>query len=496
MHSKFFNILAGKGFCMFLSDYIHNICIFIVGTCGALLLYTKELPKTSSRKKLRYIQLCAEVLMCSIGLFLLYSSISFSYFIEHQRYLNILGIGFIILCAYALSRNRSSVNFALVVKGLALQFIIGFIMLRTSVGQLFLGAIASGVNKLYLFADVGSSFIFGNLANADMPWGFVFGIKVLPIIIFFGALMSLLFHWGIVQFFVKCISIIIRPILGTSGAETLCAIANSFLGQTEAPLLVKNYLISMTKSEMFVVMVSGMATISGAILAVFAAMGVPISHLLTASVMAIPASLVIAKIIMPEVDQPQTSHGAQVSFTRTTSNAIDAISVGTSDGLKLALNVGAMLIAFLALLALLNSLLIGTSGHINSLFTFIGLGWQMPLVDLNYIFSYLFAPFAYLLGFTGSEALKVGQLLGTKVTVNELIAYNEMITMGLSDRTVSIVTYALCGFSNFSCIGIQIGGIGALVPEKRKWLCELGLYTVLAGSLANLLSAMIAGILL
>lgn len=480
---------------MFMSDYIHTIGLFIMSLCGAVVLYTQISPNITLYN-FCLVRKIALTIMSSIALLLFYQSIGFSYFIEHKRYLNIFGIGFILACAYALSRNRTAINFQLVIHGLILQFLIGYIMLRTTIGHVILGAIAAGVSKLYQFADVGSSFVFGNLANANMPWGFVFGIKVLPIIIFFGAFMSLLFHWGIVQFFVRAISVIVRPILGTSGAETLCAIANSFLGQTEAPLLIRNYLASMTKSEIFVVMVSGMATISGAILAVFAAMGVPAAHLLTASVMAIPASLVIAKIIMPEVEEVRTSGNTDVSFERTTSNAIDAVSAGTSDGLKLALNVGAMLISFLALLALLNSVLSGFFVYLNSLILLLGTSWQFPLVDLNYIFSYLFAPFAYLLGFTGTEALQVGQLLGTKITVNELIAYSKMITMNLSPRTISIVTYALCGFSNFSCIGIQIGGIGALVPEKRAWLCELGLYTVFASSLANLLSAMIAALLL
>lgn len=420
----------------------------------------------------------------------------FSYFLQYNRYMNVVGIGVILLIAFLFSKKRSAINYKLIINALVLQFAIGFAILRTGLGQRVVHSVAHMVDRLYQFADEGASFVFGNLANATMPWGFVFGIKVLPIIIFFGALMALLFHIGIVQFFVRIISYVVRPILGTSGAETLCAIANSFLGQTEAPLLIRHYLKKMTKSELLVVMVSGMATISGAILAVFAAMGVPATHLLTSSVMAIPASLLIAKILIPETQKAQTAGGATIEFEKTTSNVIDAVSAGTSDGMHLALNVGAMLISFLSLLALINFTLGWGTGYLNQFISYLGLSWQLPALSLNLIFSYLFAPFGYLLGLTGQEALQAGQLLGTKVSINELIAYGQMMGMELSARATSLLTYALCGFSNFSCIGIQVGGIGALVPEKRAWLCELGLYAVLGGALSNLLSAMIAGLLL
>lgn len=419
-----------------------------------------------------------------------------SYLVEYNRYMNLLGVFVILFIAFLFSKKRNAINYRLVASALVLQCAIGFAILRTTLGQQVVGYVAHGVNRLYQFAEVGSGFIFGNLAKADGPWGFIFGIKVLPIIIFFGALMALLFHLGVVQLFVRGISFVVRPILGTSGAETLCAISNSFLGQTEAPLLVRPYLKNMTKSEMLVVMVSGMATISGAILAVFAAMGVPAEHLLTSSVMAIPASLLIAKILLPETEKTQTAGDAPITFEKSTNNVIDAVSAGTSDGMYLALNVGAMLISFLSLLALINFFLGWGTEYINALFSFLGLAIKLPLLTLNLIFAYVFAPFGYLLGLEGAEALQAGALLGTKVAVNELIAYGEMVTMNLSPRAEALITYALCGFSNFSCIGIQVGGIGALVPEKRSWLCELGLYAVLGGALSNLLSAMIAGLLL
>lgn len=422
----------------------------------------------------------------------------YTYLLEHNRYLNIAGIIVILAIAALFSRDRFRINLRLIITALIFEFIIAFAVLRTAIGQKVVSVIAEAVKKLYEFADYGSGFVFGNLANStNTPWGFVFAVKVLPIIIFFGAFMALLFHLRIVQVCVAAVSYVVRPLLGTSGAETLCAIANSFLGQTEAPLLIKQYLANMTKSELFVVMVSGMGTISGAILAVFVAMGVPAVHLLAASVMSIFGSIVIAKILLPETERPVTRESSQMVLARDSHNVFDAISKGTSDGLYLALNVGAMLIAFLGLLALLNYVLAYSCYQANYLLAYYDASWRLPELTLNMIFAYIFAPFGALLGFTGQEALAAGQLLGTKVAVNELVAYGELVTMpGLSERTINIMTYALCGFSNFSCIGIQVGGIGALVPTKRAWLTELGLYAVLGGTLTNLLSAMIAGLLL
>jgi CNT family concentrative nucleoside transporter len=350
---------------------------------------------------------------------------------------------------------------------------------------MFVEKCAAGAGFIYEWGAVGAKFIFGNLTDASGPWGFVFAINVLPVIIFFGALTSLLFHLGIIQIVVRVISFVVQPLLGTTGPETLCAIANSFLGQTEAPLVIKNYLKVMTKSELFVVMVSGMATISGAILLVFSAMGVPLNHLLTSSVMSIPASIVIAKILYPSIKKSRSEHLSSAAFERNTINIFDALFRGTTDGLSLAVNVAAMLVSFLALLAMINALL----GCVGSLIA-------LPSLSLNLIFSYIFAPFGYLLGFTGKQAFQVGQLLGTKIALNEVIAYGQMVSMDLPDRMVSIVTYTLCGFSNFSCIGIQIGGIGALVPERRAWLTELGLMAVLGGTLSNILSAMVVSLLI
>jgi concentrative nucleoside transporter, CNT family len=412
-----------------------------------------------------------------------------AYLLEFNRYLNILGVFVIIGIAWACSRHRSKVNVKLIGNALLMQLFLAFVALKTSFGKAAIACIAEGVKSLYMYADVGIKFLFGNLAvGQGTSWGVIFAVQILPMIIFFGAFMALLSHYGIVQRLVSVIGYVVRPLLGTSGSETLCAIANSFLGQTEAPLLVRNYLATMTKSEILVVMVSGMGTISGSILAIYASFGAPIEHLLAASVMAIPASIMIAKILLPETEKSKDGD-VDVSFEQSSGNVFDAVSAGTSDGLSLALNVGAMLISFIALVAMLNGCLGGLSNLAN---TYLGL--QLPVLSLDLIFSWIFAPFAYLLGFTGTEASQVAELIGTKVAINEFVAYLKLVEMNLSPRTAALVTYALCGFSNFSCIGIQVGGIGALVPEKRKWLTELGLTAVLGGALSNLLTAMIAGL--
>ena len=414
-----------------------------------------------------------------------------SYLLQYNRYMSLIGIIIILFIAFLFSNNKRKICLRTIFSSLFLLFLIGFLTLKVSGGQRVLESISSVIAKIYLLADDGARFIFGNLVDVNSNWGFIFGIKVLPIIIFFGALTSILFYLGIIQKFVQVIGFVLRPFLGTSGSETLCAVANSFLGQTEAPLLIRNYLSNMTKSELFVVMVSGMATISGSILAVFAAMGIPAKFMLSASVMAIPASILIAKIFYPEVDTSETANGKIEESKSSATNIFDAIATGTFDGLHLAVNVAAMLIVFISLIGLINLLLSGFSGYLNDWFN---LG--LPTLNLNYFFSWIFAPFAYLLGFTGQGIADVATLLGTKITINELIAYSQMVKMNLTERGQAIITMALCGFANFSCIGIQIGGIGALAPEKRKWLTELGLKTVFAASLANLLSAMVANLIL
>ena len=377
---------------------------------------------------------------------------------------------------------------------LLMQFGLGFLILKTTAGAAVFGAISTGVGKLYLFSEDGIKFVFGALADMNGPWGLVFGVRVLPIIIFFGAFMSLLFHLRIIQKVVNVVGYVIRPLLGTSGAETVCAISNSFLGQTEAPLLIRNYLKDVTRSEMMVVMVSGFATLSGAILVVYAAIGVPILHLLAASFMAIPGSILMAKILYPETEQSKTNEIIEVEPQ--TKNVLEALAVGTTDGMYLALNVGAMLISFLGIIALVNALLGSTSSWINYALDFFNAGITIPELSLNAIFSFVFSPFAYLLGLFGQEATLGAELLGTKLSINEFIAFDKMVVMELSERSKAILTYALCGFANFSCIGIQIGGIGSLVPEKKTVLSQLGMRALLGATLVNFMSALMANILL
>lgn len=412
-----------------------------------------------------------------------------AFLIEHNRYMNLIGILFVLTLCYFFSQNRQKISVWFILKSLGLQFLIGTFVLRTKLGESFVTALANGIRVLYSYAEQGSAFVFGPLTDASQSWGFIFAFKVLPIILFFAALTSILFYWGIIQKVVALLNMLFEPILKTTGPETLCAVANSFLGQTESPLLIKNYLPRMTKSEIFVVMVSGMATISGGILAAFAAMGVPARHMLAASLMAIPASILIAKLLIPSESDHEHDVDVKIDNKSSASNFFDALAIGTSDGLSLALNVGAALIVFTALLNLVDAILHGVGSFAGSF----GLSYNLGLKSL---FGLLFAPLGYLLGLTGLEAQTAGQLLGIKITANELLAYQQMLSSNLSERAVVLLTYALCGFSNFSCIGIQVAGIGAIAPSRRVWLSQLGVRAVLASSLANLLSAFVAGIIL
>lgn len=419
----------------------------------------------------------------------------FEYFLAYARYRNLLGILFVLAIAWAFSKNRRAINGRLILNALIMHAAIGAFVLKTTWGQSIIGACARGIAALYQSADAGIAFLFGNLIDPTAPWGFIFAVRVLPIIVFFGAFMALLFHYGIVQKIVSGISAAVQPLLGTRGAETLCAIANSFLGQTEAPLLIRHYLGRMTRSEIMLVMISGMGTMSGAILAVYASMGVPAVHLLSASVMAIPATIAIAKILYPETEVSSADE-AHAEVVAQSDSVLNAIAAGTTDGMYLALNVGAMLISFISLIALINMSLAAGCSLIGAVLAQAGSSVVVPCLSLQDILGVICAPIGWLMGFDGAELFAVGELVGIKVAVNEMVAYTTMLGMSLSDRAVALVTYALCGFSNFSCIGIQIGGIGALAPEKRPILAELGMRAVLGGALANLLSAFMAGLLL
>jgi CNT family concentrative nucleoside transporter len=419
-----------------------------------------------------------------------------NYFLEHNRYLNLFGIILVLGCAWIFSANKKQINYRSLLTALGLQVLLAFLTLRTGLGYAIVGKLAEGVSALYRYGEQGAEFLFGALSQIQAPWHFVFAFRVLPVIVFFGALMALLFHYNIVQKLTAPITRVLYPLLGTSAAETLCAVANSFLGQTEAPLLIRHYLARLTRSELLTVMVSGMATISGPILGVYAAMGVPAVYLLSSSVMAIPAAILLSKVLVPETQEVETQHGLAVSKIPEGTNVFGALAQGTSDGLQLALAVGAMLIAFIALIACINGLLGVLSTGLTSLFSLVGLSWKVPALSLQAIFNVLFAPIGWLLGLSGEEIFKAAELIGLRLSVNEMVAYSTMLTMGLSQRAVALLTFALCGFANLSSIGIQVAGIGALAPEQKKNLSQLGLYAVLGGTLANLLCAFVAGLML
>lgn len=413
----------------------------------------------------------------------------FTYFLENNHYLSLISIFLILATAFIFSKKRSKINYRLIATALLMQFGLALVILKTAIGQNVFNKISSAFSALYQFADKGTAFVFGRLADVSGPWGMVFAIKIVPITIFFAALTSLLFHLQIIQVFVKIVSMLLCPLFGTSGAETLCAVANSMLGQTEAPLLIKNYLERMTNSEILVVMISGMATLSGPLIAVYGSIGVPMLHLLCAGVMSIPGAILISKILLPETEEPQTQHGKPLDMKSDTTNMIDAITIGTIDGLKLSAIIVAILITFISLIALTNFLL-KTIGYytINQL----GFGFKLSLKN---IFGIIFGPIAYLLGIESADVATAGALLGKKLVVNEFIAYSQMITTKISERTMIIMTYALAGFANFACIGIQVGGIGALAPSKRSLLSKYGTTALLGGTLVNLLNAAIAALL-
>lgn len=398
------------------------------------------------------------------------------------NFVSVGGLGLMLLTAWLLSTDRKAIDFRLVTWGLSLQFAFAVFILKTQPGRLIFDRIGLGVTTLLGFADAGSEFVFGPVASDTATFGITIAFRVLPIIIFTASLFSLLYYLGVMQrvvwLFAKLMSVTMR----TSGAESLAAAANVFMGMTEAPLVVKPFVGRMTQSELMALMTGGMATIAGSVMAAYVSMGVNAGSLLTASVMAAPAGLVMAKMLNPETETPLTRGDVRVAMEQDDVNFIDAISRGATDGLRLALNVGAMLIAFIALIALANGIL-GLVG-----------------LTLQQILGYLFAPVALVLGVPRADILTVGSLLGQKIVMNELVAYSSLTEIvrsgGISPRSVVIVTFALAGFANLGSIGIMIGGIGGIAPERRHDLARLGLRSLLGGTMATLMTASIAGILL
>jgi len=435
-----------------------------------------------------------------------------------QILFGLFGLACLVGIAWLFSEAKGKVDWKLVGTGVALQIVFAIFVLLTPWGAWIFGALSEGFVKLLGYTNQGSQLIFGALADQRLTggaiavgagdtdpeaykrYGFIFAFQVLPTIIFFAAFMGVLYHLGIMQAVVKGMAWVITKVMRVSGAETLSVCANAFIGQTEAPLVVKPYVARMTRSELLTLMVGGMATIAGGVLGAYvqmlggtdpAAQAQFAKHLLTASIMAAPATLVIAKILCPEAGQPVTLGKVRVEVEKTTANVIDAAASGASEGLKLALNVGAMLLAFTALIALINAP-IGWLADISGL-----AGWLGKPVDLSVLLGYVLAPIAWIIGVPWADATTVGGLIGTKVVLNEFFAYAQLsgVQGNLSETSVIIATYALCGFANFSSIAIQIGGIGSLAPERRADLARFGLKAVLGGSLATFMTATIAGVL-
>ncbi|KAA9130486.1 NupC/NupG family nucleoside CNT transporter [Marinihelvus fidelis] len=411
----------------------------------------------------------------------------------------IFGLLVLLGLAWLASMNRSAVNWKLVVTGVGLQLLFAILVILVPGGREFFNLLSGLFVKVIGFAMTGASFIFGDLTNVE-SFGFIFAFQVLPTIIFFAALMGVLYHLGIMQKVVQGMAWVMQKLLNVSGSESLSVAANVFVGQTEAPLVVRPYIARMTESELLTMMIGGMATIAGAVLAAYIAMlGGPdpemqlfyARHLLAASVMAAPATIVIAKILRPETDESLTKGTVKLHVEKTAGNVIEAAANGASDGMRLALNVGAMLLAFIALIALLDWPL-GWLGQVTGLEELLG----QPL-GLSLILGYLLSPLAWVIGVPWQDAVAVGGLIGEKVITNEFVAYlslNELKDT-LSPQAVLISTYALCGFANFSSIAIQIGGIGGLAPERRGDIARLGLRAVFGGTLATMMTATIAGVL-
>jgi CNT family concentrative nucleoside transporter len=410
-----------------------------------------------------------------------------------QRAISLLGLFVMLLLAWLMSSHRWRVRPRILIGGLFLQFMFALVVLRTEAGRAAFDLAGRFFTGLLDFVDHGAGFVFGPQFK-----DFYFAFKVLPTIVFFSALMSLLYYFGIMQQVVKLVAIVMQKTLHTSGAESLSAAANIFVGQTEAPLVIRPYVREMTNSELMAVMVGGFATIAGGVLAAYIGMGIDAGHLLTASVISAPAALVVAKILEPETGSPKTLGRVEIDAPSEATNAIHAAAIGAADGVRLAINVAAMLIAFLALIAMLDFLITGLGDRLHQWFNLPTAWWS-----LSALLGYAFAPLAWLMGIDRTDCLRVGELLGLRLVGNEFIAYQQLSDWNkagsgveLSERSRAIVTYALCGFANFGSIGIQIGGIGALAPDRQADLAKLGLRAMLGGVLACFMTACVAGMLI
>ena len=422
----------------------------------------------------------------------------------------LFGLAALVGIAFLFSNNKRAVSWRLVLTGIALQIVFATLVLKLPLGRDLFNAIATGFVRLLDFVRVGSEFIFGSLTDTS-KFGFVFAVQVLPTIIFFASLTGVLYHLGVMQRIVRGMAWIITKVMNVSGAETTSVCASVFIGQTEAPLTIKPYIERMTESELMTVMIGGMAHIAGSVMAAYVGLlggddptqkQFFAKHLLTASVMAAPATLMLAKILVPETQEPLTRGTVKLEVERTTANVIDAAATGAGDGLRLALNVGAMLLAFIALIALVNAPFQWLGGHAwgdgGSINAWLSATAGRPVeLSLQTVFGWVLAPLAWLIGVPWQDANLVGSFIGEKVVINEFVAYVDMSRHldQLTKQSQLIATYALCGFANFSSIAIQIGGIGGLAPNRRADLARLGFRAVLGGSLATFMTATIAGVL-
>jgi CNT family concentrative nucleoside transporter len=416
------------------------------------------------------------------------------------RFVGILGLLSMLGLAFAFSTSRRSIRLKTLGWGVGLQFLFAFLVLRFDAGRAALAKAGAGVTRFLDFSFAGSSFIFGEIGKKQSNFGFSFAFQVLPTIIFVSAFFAVLYHFGIMQFIIKQFAKVMK-LMGASGAESLDVAASIFMGQTEAPLTIRPFLPSLTRSELMTIMTAGMAHVSGGIMGAYVLYGIEAKHLLSAVIMTAPGTILMAKMLVPETETPLTGErnppGAETAAATAEidnvdmhkdENVLGAIARGTIDGLHLALNVAAMLISFLALIALVNAIFGGIHNHWASWFP----------ASLESVFGVIFAPVAFVIGIPWRDCAAVGNLLGTRMVINELVAFANLGQMkaALDPRSFTIATFALCGFANFSSIGIQIGGISALAPNRRSDLARLGLRAMLAGTMANLMSASIVGILM
>lgn len=411
-----------------------------------------------------------------------------------ERFTGLLGIVLILGVAFLMSNNRKAINYRTVGVGLLLQVLLAVFILKTEVGQNLFQWLGDAINTLLGQADKGAQFVFGSLVNRDLmikAFGpgndYIFFFKVVPTIIFVAVLVNMFYHLGILQRVVSFVGKGVHRLMGVSGAEALSNVASTFVGQVEAQIMIKPYLKNMTNSELMASMTGSFACIAGGVMAVYISLGVPAAYLLAASLMAAPGALVISKIMFPETEKSETQGEVKLELSKTHANLVDAIAAGASEGLKVGLNVIAMLIGFIALIALVDLGL----GHLGALISY-------PELSMNTILGKVFSVFAFAMGVPAQDVEVAGALMGKKMVVNEFVAYLDMVKLKetLDPKTIAITSFALCGFANFSSVAIQIGGIGELAPSRRSDLAKLGFKALIAGTLASYLSATLAGLLL